>query len=82
MVVVRALYLNYSLNELKLNSKIYTNIHNLKFTFISQKNTLFTTSIYENICLGKSFKRKLYYLLEKLNLLEVIDKLPNGLNSI
>ncbi|WP_064580678.1 ATP-binding cassette domain-containing protein [Streptobacillus moniliformis] len=72
------------LNELKLNSgKIYTNIHNLKFTFISQKNTLFTTSIYENICLGKKLpKEKLYYLLEKLNLLEVIDKLPNGLNSI
>lgn len=72
------------LNELKLNSgKIYTNIHDLKFVFVSQKNTLFTASIYENICLSRRIsKEKLEYILQKLNLIEVIYKLPNGLNSI
>lgn len=72
------------LNDLEIKKgKIESNTKDLDFAFVGQKNDMFTVSIYDNLCLGKNIEEdKIKLILQKLNLYNKIDKLPNKLNTI
>lgn len=76
---------NYSGNALLDNKEIsdltYDSVYK-KVAYIEQKPHIFDSSIRENLCLGEYFTdTELFKVLEKVELLEDIKKLPNGLDA-
>lgn len=55
-----------------------------KISYVSQTNTLFQGTLRESLCYGKNVnvsEERLQFVLEKLGLFDLVNQLPNGLDT-
>jgi thiol reductant ABC exporter CydC subunit len=69
--------------EIRINGEAISSKHNSLFSVLLQDDYLFTTSIRENLKIGnpKASDRELHQILEVVELAELINKLPEGLDT-